>query len=149
MTPYRGTCLFIACPDVVADHGATLARWYEWRDRLSFWPLAFVGQDGCAPDQIPDDCAAVFIGGSTAWKMSQTAVDCIEWGIENGKHIHIGRVNYWKRYEHFRSIPGSDAFTCDGTRIAFQANNAIKDWRKYQNAAYNLRFDLSFRDSCG
>src|SRR5580692_289284 len=41
-------CLFVVCPDVVADARATLSSWYEWSDEVAAagQPVAFVGQDG-------------------------------------------------------------------------------------------------------
>lgn len=135
MRPYRATCLFVAVPDVVGDSGATLQRWHEWQQRLIDWPLAFVCQDGQKPHDIPTDCAAVFIGGTTAWKLGEQARACIAWAVENGRHVHIGRVNWWRRYAHFRAMPGSDSFTCDGTRTRFEGREGtLFAWKRYMGA---------------
>jgi len=142
MTPYRTTCLFVAVPDVVGDAAATLALWREWEPQLDGWPLAFVCQDGQTPDAIPN-CAAVFIGGTTTWKLGDTARACITDGQRRGLHCHIGRVNWWRRYAHFRAMPGSDAFTCDGTRTKFEGvQRTLSAWKQYQQSEYQAA--LSF-----
>lgn len=134
MQPYRSTCLFVAVPDVLADSKATLEKWHEWYDVLSDWPTAFVCQDGQTPETIPLNCSAVFIGGTTDWKLGDGARRCIEWGVKHGKHVHIGRVNWLKRYMHFRSMPGSDNFTCDGTRVRFDGKErTLKAWKEYMS----------------
>jgi len=136
MTPYRDTCLFVAVPDVVGDATATQASWREWSPRLTGWPLAFVCQDGQQTGDIPD-CAAVFVGGTTAWKLSDMARACIAEGQRRGLHIHIGRINWWRRYAHFRAMPGSDDFTCDGTRTRFEGVERTLDaWKLYQQSGY-------------
>ena len=66
-------CLFCAAPDVYADWPQTQVLWDI------YWPLihecdlpaAIVLQDGCTA--IPSEADAVFIGGSTEWKLSDTA----------------------------------------------------------------------------
>ena len=73
--PHSG-CLFAVVPDVVADHEATLARFWDYRQTVvdTRYPVAFVGQDGATETSVPwiaMDC--LFIGGTTEWKMSPTA----------------------------------------------------------------------------
>lgn len=133
MTEYHPTCLFVVVPDVVGDSAATLERWHEWRPKLLSWPLAFACQDGQLPDEIPADCDVVFIGGTTTWKLSESALCCIRWGQANGKGIHIGRVNWGKRYRHFRIMRGSEFFTTDGTRTRFDGTErTLRSWKAYQ-----------------
>lgn len=134
MTPFRATCLFVVAPDVVGDSEATLARWHEWQPKLASWPLAFVCQDGQCPDEIPIDCDVVFIGGTTQWKLSESATSCIRWAQANGKGVHIGRVSWGRRYAHFRILIGSERFTCDGTRQRFEGvKKTLRAWKGYQN----------------
>ena len=145
MTPHRATCLFVAVPDVVGDVAATLRLWREWQSRMAGWPLAYVAQDGSETHAIPDDADAVFIGGSTAWKLSRGAEAVIMAAQARGLHVHIGRVNYWKRYRHFRLMPGSEAFTCDGTRTRFDGRDkTLAAWRGYMAASGGL-----FGGDCG
>lgn len=131
MAPYRRTCLFVTVPDVVGDAAATLAAFHDLRSQFLDWPLAYVAQDGAEALSIPDGARAVFIGGSTAWKMSDGARQVIARAVAIGRHVHIGRVNYWKRYQHFRNMEGSDDFTCDGTRLRFERDKALRAWRGY------------------
>jgi hypothetical protein len=76
-------------------------------------PVALVCQDGQEGHTIPwDDVAAVFIGGSTEWKMSQHAARIIKAAQLLGKHTHVGRINTPQRFAWFNEI-GVD--TCDGS----------------------------------
>jgi hypothetical protein len=135
MEPYREQCLFIPPPDIVGNAIATLTSWRNWIVRFDGWPLAFVAQDGQEdlPFPDPDTFSTLFIGGSTDWKLSQAAVDCIKRAQRLGKHIHIGRVNWGRRYRIFRVLDGSNKFTCDGTRTRFDGvDNTINSWLAYQ-----------------
>jgi len=105
---YEG-CRFVAVPDVVADHKATLKRWRQWRNRIS-QPAAFVLQDGC--QEVPDDADAVFVGGSTEWKLSDDAHRLID-GFDGWRHM--GRVNSVRRLKLAKSW-GIDSV--DGTGMA-------------------------------
>lgn len=96
----RPGCLFCACPDVVGDPVATLARFDEWGPevRASGLPLAFVGQDGCEDMELPwDQFDAFFLGGSTQWKESHAAMRTAGLAKDRGKWVHAGRVNTLRR----------------------------------------------------
>lgn len=135
MRPYQHTCLFISGFDVVEDAQATLEA-YKTFERMFLtanWPLAYVAQDGSESLPIPETCSAVFVGGSTEWKVSMEAVSVIKRAQNLGKHVHIGRVNWWKRYAPFRILKGSEEFTCDGTRPRFDGTeNTERAWRQYE-----------------
>jgi|GEM_PF-1161314 len=122
MEGYRATCLFIAVPDVCGDAEATAALFGVWAPRLTGWPLAYVAQDGQENRALPAAAvwAALFIGGTTAWKLGAGAVHCIEQAQALGKRVHVGRVNYGRRYRHFAAMAGSQAWTCDGTRTRYE-----------------------------
>ena len=78
------------------------------------------------------DC--LFVGGTTEWKESPACLNVILQARDRGKHIHIGRVNWWRRYSLFRQVIGSENFTCDGTRQRFDGlDNAKQAWLDYQN----------------
>lgn len=83
----------------------------------------------------------LFIGGSTDWKLSDLAQLCIHTAYQHGKHIHVGRVNWRKRYRHFATLPGAETFTCDGTRMRFDGrHHTLLAWQQYQTErAYDLR----------
>ena len=129
---YRDTCLFVAVPDVVGDSIQTLDNWRHWLRFFDGWPVAFVAQDGQENLPLPTDYDALFVGGTTEWKVSPGAVQCIKRAQSNGKHIHIGRVNWLRRYNLFRVLDGSDSFTCDGTRSRFDGREKTHaKWKEY------------------
>lgn len=150
LQPYKDRCLFIAAPDKLADCKETIDMFNEYQPLLSEWSLAFIAQDGQELLDFPDTrlWSTLFIGGSSGWKDSSGAIDCIKRAQELGKQIHIGRVNRYKRYKLFASLYGSKDFTCDGTRLRFERDKAIADWlsmmRKEHNTneEYQLRFPI-------
>ena len=111
--------VFATAPDVVADWDATLERSRPFLPRLRAMhvPAALVAQDGATPDTVPwDDIDALFIGGSTAWKMGDDALACVGAAKDRGKHVHMGRVNTLSRLRYAAAI-GCDSV--DGTYLAF------------------------------
>jgi hypothetical protein len=114
--PRKHLCRFVAVPDVVGSALRTIECFKRWAPKLSDWPIAFVCQDGQESLEIPwDQCAAVFIGGSTEWKMSKHAAAIVKTSKVLGKWCHIGRINTPGRFEHFDEL-GADS--CDGTGLA-------------------------------
>jgi len=114
--PRKDLCRFVAVPDVVGCARRTLECFRHWAPRLAKWPIAFVCQDGQESLDIPwDNCAAVFIGGSTKWKISEHAAHIVKASKVIGKWCHIGRINTPERYEYFKEL-GADS--CDGTGLA-------------------------------
>ena len=112
----RDLCRFVAVPDVVASARRTLEVFEHWRYRLAGWPLALVAQDGQEDLEIPwRGIAAVFIGGSTQWKLSKAAADVVKAAKAVGKWVHAGRVNTPARFEYFESL-GTDSI--DGTGLS-------------------------------
>ena len=100
--------LWVAAPDVVADADATMARFRLWQPVLDYYklPIAFVAQDGATVGSVPwDEIAALFIGGSTAWKLSQSAALVIRAAAARGKWVHVGRVSTNDRINHFDELP--------------------------------------------
>lgn len=133
MMIYKDRCLFLAGFDVVFDAQATLDAYEEYQDYFPGWPLAYVAQNGAESLPIPSTCTTVFIGGDTEWKESYEAVMVIQRAQAMGKHVHIGRVNWWRRYELFRALPGSELFTCDGNRQKYDGREkAVDAWMEYQ-----------------
>jgi hypothetical protein len=112
----RNLCRFVAVPDVVGSARRTLECFGHWRYKLSGWPLALVAQDGQEKLDIPwEGIAAVFIGGSTSWKLSKAAADVVKAAKVIGKWVHAGRVNTPARYEYFEEL-GADSI--DGTGLS-------------------------------
>lgn len=109
-------CRFVALPDVVASARRTLEAFECWRDRLPGWRKALVAQDGLENLPIPwDQIEAIFIGGSTEWKMSKHAADVIRTAKICGKWVHVGRVNTPGRFEYFEAL---QADSIDGTGLS-------------------------------
>jgi len=134
MTPYRDACLFVVVPDVVGDAIQTLDNYRHWLRFFDGWPLAFAAQDGQENLPLPNNFDTLFIGGSTAWKESQGAIDCVRRAQALRKHIHIGRVNWRRRYNLFNVLDGSAVFTCDGTRTRFEGKKkTLAAWAGYMN----------------
>lgn len=112
-------CLFATAPDVVGDAQATLERSRPWLPRIRAlgYPAALVAQDGLEHLAVPwDEFDALFIGGSTEWKLGPEARALVNEAKARGKHVHMGRVNSGKRYRYAEAI-GCD--TVDGTFLAF------------------------------
>lgn len=100
-------CLFVTSPDVVGDAPRTLELWDEWRDELcAVWqPLALVAQDGLRPEDVPwRELDALFIGGTTEYKLSAEAETLAREARTRGKHVHMGRVNSRKRFDYARQV---------------------------------------------
>ena len=113
-------CLFLNVPDVVADAEATLASFHHWYPFLAGrgFPLAFALQDGATTDLVPWDAIdALFIGGSTEWKLSDENRELVYEGRERGvRWVHMGRVNGHRRIRFAKAI-GCDSF--DGTSLSW------------------------------
>lgn len=157
MMPYKDQCIFVAGFDVVGDSVATLETYEEFSryfiSGTARWPFAYVAQNGAEDLPIPESCAAVFVGGvpmdgktyqksaeyggqhhALDWKESMEAVSVIKRAQAVGKHIHIGRVNWRRKYNIFNVLRGSENFTCDGTRTRNEGTEkTIKAWRGYEN----------------
>ena len=113
---HKANCLFVTAPDVVASARRTLEVFERWKGRLATWPIALAIQDGQQDLEIPwDDIAAVFIGGSTEFKLSPAAGHVIKAAKIMGKWAHVGRINDPDRFAYFEEL-GADS--CDGTGIS-------------------------------
>lgn len=112
-------CLFAVAPDVVADAAATIERSRPWLPKIRAlgYPAAFVAQDGQEHLPVPwDEFDALFIGGSTEWKLGVHARRLVREAKARGKHVHMGRVNSAQRWRYAEAI-GCD--TADGTYLTF------------------------------
>lgn len=114
--PRKALCRFVAAPDVVGSAIRTLECFDHWLPKLDGWPVAIVCQDGQENLAIPwGKISAVFIGGSTNWKMSTHAAAIVKASKVFGKWCHVGRINTPGRFEYFEEL-GADS--CDGTGLA-------------------------------
>lgn len=119
LSEYAATCLFASAPDVVADAAATLQRSTPVLPALRKlgYRAALVAQDGIRPADVPWDAIdCLFIGGSTAWKLSAHVPPLVRAAKAEGKWVHMGRVNSYRRLRAAALI-GCDS--ADGTFLKF------------------------------
>lgn len=110
-------CMWVTAPDVVGDAQATLTRFKLWQPTIRYfgYKVALVAQDGLEAQEIPwHDFDALFIGGSTEWKLGPAAASIIREAKLRGKWVHMGRVNTRKRLNYAIAI-GCDSI--DGTGL--------------------------------
>lgn len=113
------TCLFATAPDVVGDHELTPERSLPVLPliREAGYKAAFVAQDGATESNVPwGEFDALFIGGTTEWKLSEAAYALVAAGKRLGKWVHVGRVNSQRR---LRAFTAAGADSADGTYLAF------------------------------
>lgn len=115
----RPDCRWVAAPDVVADHEATLVQWRKWLPIIleHGQTAAFVAQDGCTVESLPwgRGMAAVFIGGSTRWKLGSEAARIIHEANKRNLWTHVGRVNTLRRMFYFQTL---DVRSIDGSKFS-------------------------------
>lgn len=111
-------CLFVTVPDVVADANATAELWDTWAPIVAEYklPRALVLQDGITTTDVPwNDLEAVFVGGSTEWKLGHEAAAIVREANARNKWTHMGRVNTQRRIRYAKSI---GIKSIDGTKWA-------------------------------
>lgn len=117
LTNHYPRSIFATVPDVVGDWTGTLHRWRSFpKDDWSV-PLAIVLQDGASVSSVPwDEIGAIFVGGSTEWKLGPEARSIVATANERGVWAHMGRVNSHQRLRYAEWI-GCDS--ADGTFLVF------------------------------
>jgi len=111
-------CAFATAPDVVAD-AATLARSVPMlpRIRAAGYRAALVAQDGLEHLPVPwDQVDALFIGGTTGWKLGPAAAGLAGEATARGLAVHMGRVNSLRRLRYAAAI---GCHSADGTFLAY------------------------------
>jgi len=119
------TCLFATAPDVVGDAVATwdMSALVLESIRAIGLPAALVAQDGMESMNVEWDAFDVlFIGGTTAWKLSHHAKVLTRQAKAYGKWVHMGRVNSLLRLQT-AAMWGCDS--ADGTFLAFGPDKNI------------------------
>lgn len=117
--------LFAVVPDVVGDATATRRRWDEHANTVTDAKHrpAYVLQDGEQSDRVPwDEAAAVFVGGSTGFKMSFDAERLAREARSRGLWVHMGRVNSLRR---LRIAASWGCQSADGTFLAYGPNENV------------------------
>jgi len=130
--------LFVTSPDVVGDAEATISMFYTWEPVIRSYglPVALVLQDGQEHLDMPwSRINAVFIGGSTEYKLG----DKVRWLVREAKFrdkwVHMGRVNSNQRLSYARDI-GCDSADGSGYSRFPDANipDALKFLKEFQIA---------------
>lgn len=123
-------CLFAVAPDVLADMEATLERSLPVLDviRGLGYPAALVAQDGAEHLTLPWEAFdALFIGGTTAWKLSDEAFEVAQAAICRGKWLHMGRVNSAKR------VRLAYLWGCDSVDGNYLAHRGPQGWSEIRH----------------
>lgn len=137
-------CEFAVAPDVVGDAERTLAR---SRPLLTVirgmgYRVALVAQDGLEQLRIPwDRFDALFIGGSTEWKLGAGARAIAREASLRCKWVHMGRVNSRERLRYAATI-GCDS--ADGTLLTFGPDlhiGRLLGWLKELNGQTDFLVD--------
>lgn len=105
---------WVAAPDVVGNAAATLARFRLWQPILRYYnyPVALVAQDGLECLTVPwNEFDALFIGGTTKWKLGQAAAKLAQEAKAQGKWVHMGRVNSIKRVRYAKFCNSIDGLS--------------------------------------
>lgn len=112
-------CLFVTCPDVVGNSAETFQGFRRWGAEIlgRGFPLGYVAQDGATIETLPwSDIDALFVGGSTEWKLSDDAYRLVDEAKTRDKWVHMGRVNSARRLKVAKSW-GVDSI--DGTELSW------------------------------
>lgn len=134
--------LFATVPDVVADAAGTRRRWDEFVSHVADFRRAYVLQDGQRSDAVPwDELHAVFIGGTTDYKLSADARRLVTEATERGKWVHMGRVNSLRRLRIAASW-GCDSV--DGTFLAFGPDVNTPTLLRWMRSIHNEQRQMSF-----
>ncbi len=127
IAPLEG-CLFVTAPDVVADALSTFDLFDKWSNEITNnyeLPVALVAQDGMEYADYEwwaGSFDALFIGGSTEWKLSYEARLLVTAAKRDGVWVHMGRVNSHQRLRLAKSW-GVDSV--DGTSMAMFTDTKV------------------------
>lgn len=128
---------WVAAPDVVGDDVATFRLWGQWKKIITAFGFrpALVLQDGMKiMDIITFNPPAVFIGGSTEYKLGPVVRKIVQWAISEGKPVHMGRVNTEKRIRYAVEI---GCTSCDGSGFSQWPDKRIPLGLKWIKRAIN------------
>jgi len=127
--------MFVVAPDVVGCHDRTLALWYYYYPRLKAYgyPLAFVAQDGCSPDAVPEEADWIFIGGTNGWKSAN--IEPFIGSCLGLRPVHVGRVNSLGFLKYCESV---GVASIDGTGWMRARGKQYHDFINYFNGEKQL-----------
>jgi hypothetical protein len=126
---------FVVVPDKVGDADQTRRMADVWIPRLDGLRLYIAVQDGMTAADLPAECAGVFVGGSTEWKL-RTAPYWRAETTRRGMLCHVARVNTERRIEWCR---GFGATSVDGSSASrFAVTTAPLDAARRRSVQMNL-----------
>jgi hypothetical protein len=140
-------CLWATVPDKVGDAVETARMFEKWAPALERRgiPVALVAQDGL--EDLTDWLArtwhridALFIGGTTEWKLGPEARALVREAQARGKWVHVGRVNTLRRLDYCRDVLEADSV--DGSKWAKFKDTYLADGLAYCGRARNLTLDV-------
>lgn len=110
--------LWVTAPDVVGNAMATMNQYRVWSPviRAVGLPVALVLQDGHEDidlRKVYPELTAVFVGGSTMWKLSTEAMRITQEAHDAGLLVHYGRVNTARRIRLISQCHRSGLAWCD------------------------------------
>ena len=122
---------FVTVPDVVGNSKVTLSLWRMWAEQIAQmgYRIAYVAQDGSEETGIPSNADALFIGGTTDWKLGPGAREIIREAQARRLWVHVGRVNSKKRFQYFQVLGCNSV---DGTHPIFEPDRAYKRIKSWQ-----------------
>jgi len=139
-------CLFVTVPDVVGDALATRMLFEKWEPALKRrgLPVALVAQDGILDhitwlDRTWHRLDALFIGGTTEFKLGGTTELLVREAKKRGRWVHMGRVNSRRRWDYAREI-GCDSV--DGTKFSRWRNTWLPSALKWHHDPVQERLAL-------
>jgi len=106
---------WVTVPDVVANGDETFFLWGRWEPvvRASGFTPCLVLQDGMTRFDVHQfDPPALFIGGTTEFKLGPLAANLTADWRAKGRPVHMGRVNTQERIEYAVRI---GCTSCDGS----------------------------------
>lgn len=118
--------LWVTAPDVVGDWEQTYDRFVLWAPWLHGLPVAYVAQDGQPADRVPwGRIQALFVGGTTGFKMGSDAALLAREAKRCGLWLHMGRVNSNRRLRYAAAL-GCDSV--DGTKLSWYRDTYLDDF---------------------
>lgn len=133
---HRERCALATAPDVVGDATATwaLSRSVLPRIRALGYPAALVAQDGLEGLNVDWTAFdALFLGGTTPWKLGPAAAHLATHARSLGLHVHMGRVNSLRRLTYAARIGCASA---DGTHLTYGPHRKLPEllgWLEHVN----------------
>jgi len=118
---------FVSAPDIPFNALGTFRDFYKWHTvikEIFKLPIALVTQDGMTTKSIDwDRLDAVFIGGTTEYKMSHESIKIIKKAQDLKKWVHVGRVNTAPRFTFFKML---NVDSIDGSSFSMFQEAQIK-----------------------